>query len=103
MPLGRWMWSRAKAFCLLAVLLALGCAYFQSNTVAAQRAEKLTRTCVKQYKSWQKQESYGAFAASSTGHCGWGSRYTTREGARGAALEECRKSHSGRCRIIAEN
>jgi hypothetical protein len=103
MPFGDWMWFRSKPFCVLAVLLALGSVALQSNTVAAQSATTLTRTCLKLYKAWQKQESYGAFAASPTGHCGFGSKYTTPKGARNAALEECRKSRSGPCKIIAEH
>ncbi len=103
MPLGNWMWLRPKPFCVLAFLLALGSVELRSNTVAAQSAATLTKVCLKLYKSWQKQESYGAFAASASGHCGYGSRYATLRGARSAAISECRKSHSGRCKIIAEH
>ena len=71
MPLGNWMWLRPKPFCVLAFLLALGSVELRSNTVAAQSAATLTKVCLKLYKSWQKQESYGAFAASASGHRPW--------------------------------
>jgi hypothetical protein len=70
MPLGNWMWFRPKPLCVLAVLLALVVVELRSNTVAAQSAATLTKVCLKLYKSWQKQERHGAFAASASGHCG---------------------------------
>lgn len=97
------MQCRLKSLCVFAALLALGSIEVRSNIAAAQSPPHLTKTCSKLYKSWLKHESYGAFATSPTGHCGFGSRYKKRKGARTAALEECRKIRSGTCKIVAEH
>jgi hypothetical protein len=94
---------KASAIVLPLFFAALRIVDLQSNAIAAQKAPKLSRECLKLFKPWQRNGGYGAFATSPNGSCGWASDFATPKEARRAALSACRKTNAKSCAIVAEN
>lgn len=93
-----------KKFPLILACAAEVLCWTWSTQAIALSAKNFQGECIGKYRSWKRQEGFGAAAISKNGRCGFSWGYSSAAQARAAAISACRSVGKAKgCAVIVEN